>query len=179
MPAQKESGFTLIELMVVIVIIAVLATIGAVMYSSTQKAARISKRIGDLQAVQLALETYKASNGAYPRTDNVANSVGFRSECSQWVGVSSDQVVPGLVPQFMAVLPSDPQSNKVGTNCYIYNSNGTDYKFADYYALELADSDLSNQPQLIDPMQVNLGTCPTRTDVGRRWAVYSLGGRCF
>ncbi len=68
MSAQTSRGFTLIELMVVISIIAILATVGLVVYSSAQKNARDGKRVGDLQEIQKALEQYYSINTQYPAT---------------------------------------------------------------------------------------------------------------
>jgi len=51
--------------MVVITIIAILATIGAVMYSSTQKAARDTKRIQDLRAIRTAIYTYRGAGSTF------------------------------------------------------------------------------------------------------------------
>ena len=60
----KSKGFTLVELLVVITIIAILATVGFAAFSSTQKGARDATRKGDINAIANALEqTY--SNGLY------------------------------------------------------------------------------------------------------------------
>lgn len=62
---SDQKGFTLIELMVVIAIVAVLSTIGAVVYTGTQKVSRDAKRIGDVKEIQKALEQYYAINNDY------------------------------------------------------------------------------------------------------------------
>lgn len=68
-------AFTLIELMVVVGIIAILATIGFSVYSNAQKIARDGKRIGDLQEIQKALEQYyAATNSVYPAALTSVNS---------------------------------------------------------------------------------------------------------
>lgn len=59
-------GFTLIELMVVIAIIAILATVGLTIYSAAEKAARDGKRISDIQEIQKGLEQFYAVNQSYP-----------------------------------------------------------------------------------------------------------------
>lgn len=65
--SSHSRGFTLIELMVVITIIGILATIALVMYSGIQKSARDAKRIGDIDAIRKALEQYyTAYNFTYP-----------------------------------------------------------------------------------------------------------------
>lgn len=63
---KNTLGFTLIELMVTIAIIAILATVGAATYSQSQKVARDGKRIGELGEIQNAIEQYYALNQKYP-----------------------------------------------------------------------------------------------------------------
>lgn len=59
-------GFTLIELMVVITIIAILSLVGLVIYSSVQKNARDTKRKGDIAAIATALEANYTSGSTTP-----------------------------------------------------------------------------------------------------------------
>jgi prepilin-type N-terminal cleavage/methylation domain-containing protein len=70
----SDNGFTLIELLVAIAIVAIISTIGMVMYSQAQKTARDGKRIGDLQEIQKALEQYYAINQKYPGSNGDAGS---------------------------------------------------------------------------------------------------------
>ena len=73
---RSYKGFTLIELMVAISIVAILATIGFSTYSQTQVRARDAKRKQDLRALSTALELYYQSYKHYPCTDNHVNSGG-------------------------------------------------------------------------------------------------------
>jgi len=190
MPIRQLSqrGFTLIELMVVITIIAVLATVGAVMYSTTQKTARVSKRIQDLRAMQTAIETYKATKGSYPVTS------GWRSECPSWGGKANNDVVPtatSFIPQFMSTFPVDPAMDKTNNqNCYLYYSDGNDYKIMDYQVYDMSTQDIFNQIQYVD-LRYNKSTLapagfPSTFCAGaagnndnRALSVYSGGGVCF
>lgn len=56
--AKNPQGFTLIELMIVVVIIAVLAVIGVTVYSNIQKNARDSRRRADIESISKALEAH-------------------------------------------------------------------------------------------------------------------------
>ncbi|MDO8619049.1 MAG: type II secretion system protein [Candidatus Daviesbacteria bacterium] len=58
-----SAGFTLIELMVAIAIVAILSTVGLVVFSNAQSGARDSKRTSDLDAIAKALESKKTSGG--------------------------------------------------------------------------------------------------------------------
>lgn len=62
----KKSGFTLVELLVVISIIALLSVVGAIVYSTVLKQGRDSKRQSDLNAIQSALEQYYSDHLYYP-----------------------------------------------------------------------------------------------------------------
>lgn len=58
-------GFTLLELMVAISIVAIMATIGLVVFSNAQKNARDAKRKQDIQSIAKALESNKPLNSIY------------------------------------------------------------------------------------------------------------------
>ena len=61
-------GFTLIEVLVAVTIIAILTSIGVVSYSSVNKRSRDAKRKGDVEQLRSALEMYRADNSYYPNT---------------------------------------------------------------------------------------------------------------
>ena len=97
-----KKGFTLIELMVAISIIAILAAIGMVVYSSAQKSGRISKRAQDLESLKTSLEVYKTATGSYPSI-GAAEWPGYQNCITAYLGV--------LVPTYMPALPADPLDN--------------------------------------------------------------------
>lgn len=63
---HKDSGFTIVELLIVVVVIGVLAAIVIVAYNGITNSAKESAIKTDLQAVGKKLEIYKATNGSYP-----------------------------------------------------------------------------------------------------------------
>ena len=66
---DEESGFTLVELMVVIVIIGLLATIVAVNVLPNLGKANIGKAKSDIAALEQAMEFYRLDNMTFPRTE--------------------------------------------------------------------------------------------------------------
>ncbi|MBU2025165.1 MAG: prepilin-type N-terminal cleavage/methylation domain-containing protein [Patescibacteria group bacterium] len=66
MSKRKISGFTLIEMMVVVAIIGILATLAIVSYRQTLKTSRDKKRVADIESVRLALNMYADKKGSYP-----------------------------------------------------------------------------------------------------------------
>lgn len=108
-----NKGFTLIELMVVIGIIAILATIGLTIYTSAQKSGRDGRRIADIQEIQKALEQFYAANGYYP--------IGSGSNGTVWA-YNVTTFNNDLTPYFQGQkIPQDPQAS--ATRDYVYASN--------------------------------------------------------
>ncbi len=64
--AKNPKGFTLVELLVVVSIIAILSVIGVTVFTGIQKGARDTKRKGDVEAMAKALESNFTST--YPTT---------------------------------------------------------------------------------------------------------------
>jgi prepilin-type N-terminal cleavage/methylation domain-containing protein len=71
-----KKGFTLIEIMVAVSIIAILSAIGFAAYNQTRAVARDGKRLSDAQEVQKALEQYYAVNSRYPTEAEVGADGG-------------------------------------------------------------------------------------------------------
>lgn len=66
---KNQQGFSLIEIMVVVVILGILASIVVPKILSRPDEARIVKAKQDVLAIQNALDLYKLDNGFYPSTD--------------------------------------------------------------------------------------------------------------
>lgn len=64
-----QKGFSLIEIMVVVVILGILASIVVPKIISRPDEARAVKAKQDVLAIQNALDLYKLDNGVYPTTD--------------------------------------------------------------------------------------------------------------
>jgi type II secretion system protein G len=63
---RKQTGFTIVELLIVIVVIGILAAITIVSYNGVQGRANDTAIQSDLQAIAKKLELYKADAGVYP-----------------------------------------------------------------------------------------------------------------
>ncbi|MEK7073911.1 MAG: prepilin-type N-terminal cleavage/methylation domain-containing protein [Patescibacteria group bacterium] len=106
----KNSGFSLVELLITVSIIAILIAIGVASYATINRQSRDTKRKSDIEQIRSALEMYRADNGSYP-------SAGSGS----WVAASSatDALIgltPSLVSTYLSVVPRDPKS----TQTYMY-----------------------------------------------------------
>jgi prepilin-type N-terminal cleavage/methylation domain-containing protein len=63
---KKVYGFTVVELLIVIIVVAILATIGIVSYRSIQTKAMVASLKVDLSHVGKRLEIFHIENGRYP-----------------------------------------------------------------------------------------------------------------
>ncbi len=120
---MNKKGFTLIELIIVMIILSVL--LGSILgnFFTSLKKERDARRKLDLQQVQKALEMYYQDKNAYP------SSLTF--------GSSLTDSVSGKV--YMQSVPNDPQS--ASNNCkYIYSSPDTNH--ATYFLYSFIENTL-------------------------------------
>lgn len=73
MPKTTHRGFTLIELMIAVAIIAVLASIALPQYNQYVRSARRAEAIANLKSVQLQLERWRVDHSSY---SGMANPFG-------------------------------------------------------------------------------------------------------
>jgi len=65
-PLGNRRGFTLIELMIVVAVIAILTTIAVPLYQNIQSRARTAKAQADVRSIASAIVQYSAYCGGYP-----------------------------------------------------------------------------------------------------------------
>ena len=74
MKSRALSGFTLIELMIVVAVIVILASLVLAAAGSVQKKGARSRTEGEIAAIGAALESFKADNGDYPSNNIIGSS---------------------------------------------------------------------------------------------------------
>jgi general secretion pathway protein G len=67
--ARRDGGFTLVEILIVVFIIGLLATIVSVNVIGRTDDARRTKAMADLKELQQAIHLYKLDNGLFPTTE--------------------------------------------------------------------------------------------------------------
>lgn len=126
MSYKKNKGFTLIELMVVIVILGILAAIIAPRIIGRTDEAKVTEAKVQISNLETALKLYKLDNGVYPSTE-------------QGIGALVEKPVAGSIPRNWRdggylekkKIPADPWGNP-----YVYVSPGVngDYDIISYGA---------------------------------------------
>jgi prepilin-type N-terminal cleavage/methylation domain-containing protein len=71
---NKSKGFTIVELLIVIVVIGILATLVIVTFTGIQQKARNSQRQTDINAVDSHVEAFYAQYGFYPTQADLATT---------------------------------------------------------------------------------------------------------
>jgi len=114
---HRADGFTLVEILVVVFIIGLLATIVGVNVMGRTDEARRTKAMADLKEIEQAIHLYKLDNGFYPTTD-------------QGIAALIRKPTTGPQPRKWSAegylnksrIPEDPWGNP-----YIYLSDGQTY----------------------------------------------------
>lgn len=118
-----KRGFTIIELIVAITIIAILASITLVTYNGAQGRARDSSRRTDIANIVKALELYYEDNGQYPNTGtsgSMINGSWYNSGDSSWTAFTS------MMSSYMDKVPTDPTNT---TSLSAINAKGYTYAY--------------------------------------------------
>jgi len=131
---KHQYGFTIVELLIVIVVIAILAAISIVAYNGVQQRGRDSQRKADLQAISKAVELFYVDNGRYP--------MGGTSWCTQISNTANGYKsgFQGAIAPYLAKISYDPKFE--GTSKGYFYRKVTDDSY--YLYAELESSDLAD-----------------------------------
>ena len=117
---NKQQGFTIIELLIVIVVIGILAAIVITTYSGIQAKARNAVRQTDIQSIQTQLEAFYSQNGYYPSNADL-NSASWRATN-----------MPSLDPTALI----DPSSGQTVSNVTVADNSTGQAKEYSYYPVD-------------------------------------------
>jgi general secretion pathway protein G len=168
-PKYFSAGFTLMEMLIVMVIIGILATLGLGSFQSSQQKGRDSKRKAELKQIGVALEAYYNDHRQYP-----LSASGLIAGCNGGASCAwGTEFVDENGTVYMVELPADPKSN----GAYFYDSDGTSYQL--YTRLENTfdpevSTDTNDDPQVFSgvmcgELECNYGVSSGNTtpDAGR------------
>jgi prepilin-type N-terminal cleavage/methylation domain-containing protein len=157
-------GFTIVELLIVIVVIAVLATLPVAAYSGMQQRGRDTQRVSDMKAIVKGLEMYKTLNGSYP-TPSTTNTIAGWEVSS----INPGQFLSALrTSGVMSTVPVDPTNNSTtNVNGFLYRyyrypagTSGCDVSRGAFYVLVVGDAESTSG---------QLGTSPGFQCSGQTW----------
>src|SRR5688572_13526330 len=103
------NGFTLIELIVVISIIAVIASFTLVAMNGARIKSRDAKRIADLLAIQSALEQHALGNPSYPYPPEIESAGTDVNYCPDFPGTDYGIYANQCFSHYLSVVPKGPQ----------------------------------------------------------------------
>lgn len=107
---MQQRGFSLIEIMVVVVILGILASIVVPKIISRPDEARVVKAKQDVLSIQNALDLYKLDNGFYPTTEQGLLAL---------VEKPTNNPIPADWKPYLKSLPTDPWGRE-----YLYLNPG-------------------------------------------------------
>ena len=121
---KHKRGFTIVELLIVLVVIAILAAITIVAYNGIQARGRDARRKTDVANIEKAMEVYYSDHGSYPvpsgLTGSIINNGWYTSGDGSWNLLSSSLVGSSAIDN----LPVDPTNT---TTVSALSAGGYDY----------------------------------------------------
>ena len=123
---NRRDGFTLIEILVVIAIMGVLASLILGALTNAQKKSRDSRRISDIRQIHIALRQFHDDRGYLPTTASYGEN-----NHGGWDYSSQGDFLPFLVPNYLSNKLVDQKND--GTGDVFYGAlGGTGYSYAYY-----------------------------------------------
>jgi prepilin-type N-terminal cleavage/methylation domain-containing protein len=169
MGRKDNKGFTLVELLVVVAIIGLLASIIIVSLNSARTRAKDARRLSDIRAIISALELYYHDNEQYPGpTSSYGESEGT---CGGWDTSTVDNdgdgkpfIEPLIDGDYLSSVPTDPVGSGTCSGLtyryyrYGAGTSGCDSSRGAFYVLEIIDMETSGRPHPQSPGW----SCPAR-----------------
>jgi len=113
---HSKKGFTIIELMVVIAVIAVLSSIVLVLLGNAKEKSRDARRVSDMREIQNALNLYFTDNNRFPRVTPAVDITGSDA-------FSTEMEAAGVISE----MPTDPVNTGGSVYSYVSSENGAVY----------------------------------------------------
>ncbi|MBC7943306.1 prepilin-type N-terminal cleavage/methylation domain-containing protein, partial [Candidatus Saccharibacteria bacterium] len=109
---NKQPGFTIVELLIVIVVIGILAAITIVAYNGVQQRAVVASLTSDLDNGSKTLKLFQVDNGSYPTTINCAIADSSVNKCVKASsGTTYQYTVSNTNPQSFCISATNNTQN--------------------------------------------------------------------
>jgi general secretion pathway protein G len=116
---SRPSAFTLIELLLVMVILAILAAVIVPKFTGRSEQARTTRAVTDIANLKTVLQAFETDNGRFPTTAEGLNALVQKPSGN----------LPGWKSPYIDKLPKDPWDHD-----YVYRSPGNNGKEYDLYS---------------------------------------------
>lgn len=116
-----KKSFTLIEILIVIVIIGIITSFVGMNYSASQKKARDTKRIADMNIIVSGLNAYKREKGDFPQEVVGGTISGWETSVDSPDG---SKFLESIKP-YVAAVPIDPKNSGNYYYAYRYYQSGS------------------------------------------------------
>jgi len=111
---KSASGFTLVELAIVIVVMSILATVTVSAFIDVQARARDAQRDAAVSTIRKALDTYRVANGGYPTP-----CANVNQDCY------IDYLTSYLSPKYVSAMPVPSKVQSLAEPSKFFNNGGT------------------------------------------------------
>lgn len=153
--STAPKGFTLVEMLIVLSIISLLASVLLASLTTAKRSSRDAQRISELASIQTALELYYADNQRYPDGDGLG--------AGGWDTPGNGTFLSSLVDGgYLAGHVRDPLVNDDSGNLRYYrfgaSSHGCEVERGAFYVIGVADMETSDGAHVLSPGW----SCPSR-----------------
>ena len=125
--ARRQTGFTIVELLIVIVVIAILAAITIVAFNGVQARSRDTARIQKVTSIAKAIELYKIDRGYYPQIqDGASSESSCGSQTEDWGHCDRNKILSDAIAPYMQLDPTSLSNTTQGSYTYYYTSQPAD-----------------------------------------------------
>lgn len=107
--SRRRGGFTLVEMLLVLVILAVLAAVVVPRFAGRGKQAKVTAAEAEISALETALDAFEIDNGYFPKSGDLEALVTQPNNTPDWKG-----------PYIRRDVPKDPWNNE-----YLYEYPGS------------------------------------------------------
>lgn len=171
-------GFTIVELLIVIVVIAILAAITITAFNGIQARGRDNARIAKIRSIAKALDLYYVDNGRYPPIlDGNGRETTCGSQTENWGHCDRNKTLADSLAAYTTIDPTSLSDATQGNNYYFYTSQASDsyqtYGLMVYLEGSAGQSDGGYYATAYEVGQKPRYCTATYTGTGANWTTYN------
>ncbi|HVL55017.1 MAG TPA: prepilin-type N-terminal cleavage/methylation domain-containing protein [Burkholderiaceae bacterium] len=166
---RATRGFTLVELLIVVIILAILSAIVIPQFSNTSTEAKEAALDANLAALRTAIELYRAQHGDYPGAKGTAPTVSGSCASPGVAGSAAANSAAALIEQLTR--PSDAG----GGTCTVADT--TNFRFGPYLRKGVPNEPINNKGSLAADIAITSTGAPISAGTAGGWAYDTKSGQ--